>query len=432
MLRYVPREYQNEWSPYRVGSSERRGPAPKGVSVSGPTESTKGRPLRYVRPSYILLLSAVPFIIYLFLSAPTYREALAFLAPGLWITVSVTMMAYIAASVLGLVLAGLLLLKLGKRTLLLFGIAALVLIGLSAFFFTRPKVSYSLIGEPEGRVAIVAGTPARLSDLIKEGRFDAPVAETSSLSVRAAPTAEDALERLEEGVVAAAFVPTDSVPAGVATLWETTFLPESARRPGLALAVFGTITVLLTFAAWQSAHHPLAIFAELYVDMIRGIPMLVIILYVGFPLQGAIRDATGGFIDMSRLTRGVVAISLGYAAYMAEIFRAGIEAIPKGQVEAAQSLGLSGWQTARHVVLPQALRIVIPPLGNEFIAMLKDTSLLSILSVRDITQRAREFQAATFEVFPPFNTVAILYISLTLAASSLIKGVERRTKRGTR
>jgi polar amino acid transport system permease protein len=115
---------------------------------------------------------------------------------------------------------------------------------------------------------------------------------------------------------------------------------------------------------------------------------------------------------------------------MAEIFRAGIEAVPRGQVEAARSLGLSPWMTARYVVLPQALRIVVPPLGNEFIAMFKDTSLLSILSVRDITQRAREFQASTFQTFPPYNTVAMLYIALTLAASSLVKWVERRTSWG--
>jgi len=195
----------------------------------------------------------------------------------------------------------------------------------------------------------------------------------------------------------------------------------------IPVAVLGFFGLALTFASSQSGHHPLRLVAELYVDVLRGIPMLVVILYVGFPLQGAIRDATGGFIDMSRLTRGVVGISLGYAAYMAEIFRAGIEAIGKGQTEAARSLGLSNWQTARHVILPQALRIVVPPLGNEFIAMLKDTSLLSALSVRDITQRARELQASNFEVFPPFNTVAILYIVLTLMASSLAKTVERRS-----
>jgi len=190
--------------------------------------------------------------------------------------------------------------------------------------------------------------------------------------------------------------------------------------------VFGAFAGALAVAAYSSGHHPLRIVSELYVDLMRGIPMLVVILYVGFPLQGAIREATGGFIDMSRVTRGIVGISLGYAAYMAEIFRAGIEAVSSGQIEASRSLGLSNWQTARHVVLPQALRIVVPPLGNEFIAMLKDTSLLSVLSVRDITQRAREFQASTFEVFPPFNTVAVMYIVLTLMASSLAKTAERR------
>ncbi|HEX7022448.1 MAG TPA: amino acid ABC transporter permease, partial [Trueperaceae bacterium] len=218
------------------------------------------------------------------------------------------------------------------------------------------------------------------------------------------------------------------VPAGADVLWTVRFLPDSARSPTILLLVVGIIVALLTIAGQQSAHHPLAILAELYVDLMRGIPMLVIILYVGFPLHGAIKDMTGGFIDMSSLTRGVVGIALGYAAYMAEIFRAGIQAIPKGQVEASRSLGLSGWQTARFVVLPQALKIVIPPLGNEFIAMLKDTSLLSVISLREMTQRTREFMAATFEVFTPFNTVAILYIVMTLAASSLIKFVERRTE----
>jgi polar amino acid transport system permease protein len=194
----------------------------------------------------------------------------------------------------------------------------------------------------------------------------------------------------------------------------------------VACTVLGFGVAMLALGARLTGQHPLAIFAELYVDTLRGIPMLVVILYVGFPLQGALREATGGLIDMTRMTRGVVALSLGYAAYMAEIFRAGIQAVPVGQREAARSLGLSPWQTTRFIVLPQALRIVVPPLGNEFIAMLKDTSLLSILSVRDITQRAREFQASTFLTFPPYNTVALLYIALTLAASSLVKWVERK------
>lgn len=379
---------------------------------------------RNIRPSYLILLTALPFVVYLFLDSERYQSALRFLLPGLGTTAMVTVIAYVAASVLGLILAGLQMLRLGEHTLRNFLLGSVALLLGAAASFAQPREAYSLIGASEGRVAIIQGTPASATDRVKSGDYPGAV---GALTVRAVPDTAAALERLASGVVAAAFVPSADVPDGTDVTWETTFLAPKWKRPAMLLLVLGALGLSLVFAAWQSGHHPLRLVSELYVDVLRGIPMLVVILYVGFPLQGAIRDATGGLIDMSRVTRGVVGISLGYAAYMAEIFRAGIEAIPKGQVEAARSLGLTTWQTARFVVLPQALRIVVPPLGNEFIAMLKDTSLLSVLSVRDITQRAREFQAANFEVFPPFNTVALLYIVLTLMASSVAKSVERRT-----
>ncbi len=391
---------------------------------SRPRSPRRGGPLRNIRPSYLILLTALPFVVYLFVSNTRYQAALQFLLPGIGTTALVAVVAYVAASALGLILAGLQMLKMGDNTVRNFLIGSLVLAAGAAFLFTRPHLEYSLVGEGGGRVAIIQGTPASASERVRAGDYEGSV---GAMQVRAVVDTAAALERIESGVVSAAFVPTAEVPPGLPVIYETSFLSPSLQRPAMLLAVLGFFGLALTFASSQSGSHPLRLVAELYVDVLRGIPMLVVILYVGFPLQGAIRDATGGFIDMSRLTRGIVGISLGYAAYMAEIFRAGIEAIGKGQTEAARSLGLSNWQTARHVVLPQALRIVVPPLGNEFIAMLKDTSLLSVLSVRDITQRAREFQAANFEVFPPFNTVAILYIILTLMASSLAKTVERRT-----
>jgi polar amino acid transport system permease protein len=354
-----------------------------------------------------------------------YRAALAFIAPGVWTTVQVTVVAYLLAAVLGLGLAGLLLLRAGPATIPVFVGLGLLLALASAYYFNRPQLEYVLAGEPEGLVAIIRGTPAGLSEAIQRGRYAEGAPRRNIRSVVDAPAA---LQRLESGVVGAAFLPAHQVPAGAPELWRTTFLPSSAKGPGTALLVLSAIVLMLAFAGWQSGNHPLAIFAELYVDLIRGIPMLVIILYIGFPIQGAVRDLTGGMIEPSRLARGIAAIALGYAAYMAEIFRAGIQAVPRGQTEASRSLGLTGWQTARYVVLPQALRIVIPPLGNEFIAMLKDTSLLSLLSLREITQRTREFAADTFEYFPAFNTVAVLYIGLTLAASSLLKSIERRAE----
>lgn len=376
-------------------------------------------------PSTFILLSALPFLAYLFWTAPDYQRALTYILPGLGITATVTVLAYLMAMALGLGLAGLLLLKCGRWTNLQFGVLALLAALASILFFTRPLDNYTLIGTTDGRVAILSGTPSRVSSQIQSGEYGG-----EGMSVRSYNNIEDALAGVNDGTVSAAFVPSAQAPTDAPTLWQVSFLPSSARNPALLSAVAAVLLLLLTIAGLWSREHPLRIFAELYIDMIRGIPMLVIILYVGFPLQGALRDATGGVFDMPILMRGTVAIALGYAAYLAEIFRAGIEAVPHGQREAARSLGLSGWQTSRWVVLPQALRIVTPPLGNEFIAMLKDSSLLSVLGLRELTQLTREYQAANFQVFPPFNTVAILYIALTLVASSLLKWLERRTKYG--
>jgi polar amino acid transport system permease protein len=124
------------------------------------------------------------------------------------------------------------------------------------------------------------------------------------------------------------------------------------------------------------------------------------------------------------MTRGIAAIAIGYSAYMAEIFRAGIEAIPKGQIEASRALGMRERHIARFIVIPQAIAIVLPALGNEFIAMLKDTSLISILSIRDLTQRMREFQAQSFLAFEPFNSAALIYVLLTLIAASGVKALD--------
>jgi polar amino acid transport system permease protein len=209
-------------------------------------------------------------------------------------------------------------------------------------------------------------------------------------------------------------------------LWRVTFLPDDDKLPALAFGIVGLLLAIVTFGGALHNRHPMAIAAEFYVDTLRGIPMLVVILYVGFPLSGTLKDVTDGGIDLSNMTRGIIALALGYSAYMAEIFRAGIEAVPRGQIEAARSLGLKGWQVARFVILPQAFRVILPPLGNELIAILKDTALLSIISVRDVTQRMREFQSDSFLTYPPYNSLAIFYVLLTLSVASLLKWNERR------
>ncbi|MES0825103.1 amino acid ABC transporter permease [Ruegeria sp. SCP11] len=352
-------------------------------------------------------------------------------ATGVAITFRAAIFAYIFAAILGLIWVGLQSFKPKARTTVVYGCISLTLLAISAFFFMQPQVKYELIGTLDARIAIVRGTPQAQADIIRFGEFEG--SEDQQYRIRSAPDAASAVEQIETvDSVSGAFVPVGVNTKGYPVIWQTQFLPDKYRNPALTFAVFGFLLLVLTIGGAQHKLHPLAVGAEFFVDTIRGIPMLVIILYIGLPLAGAVKDATGGGIDMTNMTRGIIAISVGYSAYMAEIFRSGIEAIPRGQIEAGGSLGLSRWQTARLIILPQALRIVTPPLGNEFIAMIKDTSLLSILSVRDMTQRMREFQAASFLPFAPFNTAAILYVVITLGCASFLKWIERRTAREDR
>ncbi len=346
-------------------------------------------------------------------------------AAGVATTIRAAIAAYILAAVLGLVWVGLLQLHSTVRTSLYFAVATLVLALAAGWFLLQPRDTYVLAGTLQGKVGIVTNTPAGLISAVRFGQYEgAPQAETP-VRTFVGPTEALASIAKNEGV-SAALLPAAAAPADMPVLWKIEALNDRDRATGITIAVLAIVLGLLTFGGYLHQRHPLAIGSEFIVDTIRGIPMLVIVLYVGLPLSGALKDATQGVLDPPNLVRGIVAMALAYSAYLAEIFRSGINAIPVGQVEAARSIGLNRWQTARLVILPQAFRIIIPPLGNELIAILKDTSLLSILSIRDITQRMREFQSASFLPFAPYNSAAIFYIFLTLAAASLVNMVERK------
>jgi polar amino acid transport system permease protein len=184
-----------------------------------------------------------------------------------------------------------------------------------------------------------------------------------------------------------------------------------------------------------------------YVEIIRGVPMLVLLYYIAFvgapQLVAGVNwigvslgnwgiEAPGDFLanlqvrQLSFAARSILALIIAYSAFLAEIFRAGIESIERGQVEAALSLGMTRWQAMRFVVLPQAIRRVLPPLGNDFIAMLKDSSLVSVLGVADITQMGRLYANSTFMFFETYNVVAFLYLVMTIALTMLLRVVEKR------
>jgi len=157
---------------------------------------------------------------------------------------------------------------------------------------------------------------------------------------------------------------------------------------------------------------------KIYTDVIRGVPLLVQIFFIYFGL--------GRVLNLDRFYAGVAAISICYSAYLAEIIRAGIGAVPKAQLESALSLGMSRGQAMRYVILPQANRIIIPPVANEFIAALKDSSLVSIIGLRELTRAGREYYSQYFVDFETWFVVGLIYLAMTLRLSRLVSFLEKK------
>jgi polar amino acid transport system permease protein len=201
---------------------------------------------------------------------------------------------------------------------------------------------------------------------------------------------------------------------------------------------------LLIALARTSRHRVLREVATFYVEVVRGIPMLVLLFYMAFvgapqlvafwnwafasPIEQGWLPVFG-VRDFSMTARAIAALTIGYSAFIAEIFRAGIEAVPKGQTEAAAALGLTRMQVFRLIVLPQATRTVLPPLGNDLVSMIKDSALVSALGVQDLTQLGKVYSSSTFLFFETYNVVAFLYLVMTIGLSLLVRGLERHMAR---
>ena len=209
------------------------------------------------------------------------------------------------------------------------------------------------------------------------------------------------------------------------------FIAEGLRLTVfVSLGAYGVALVLGLLLGLGRVARNQAIYtiATLYVEVMRGVPLLVIVFYARFVIVPWLGNLLGQPLVRSDFLTGVAPLALGYAAYLAEVYRAGIESIDRGQSEAARSLGLSRSQTMRYVILPQAIRRVLPPLGNDFIAMLKDSSLLSAIGVGELTYWGKTKIGASANTFLGWNTVAFLYLILSLLLSLGVKWIERRAR----
>lgn len=217
------------------------------------------------------------------------------------------------------------------------------------------------------------------------------------------------------------------------------FLPDPYREIGRFVAdgvvvtfqitivsmTFALIIGLITGLGRTSQIQWINTLASLYVEVIRGIPLLVQLFWIYYALARV--------VQLGPNVSAVLGLTICYGAYIGETFRAGIQSIPKGQMEAARALGLTRGQAMRHVIVPQAVRTVLPPVGNEFIAMLKDSSLVSVLAISDLLRRGREYASRTFAYFETYTFVALVYLLITLIFSRVVYyievGMSRREER---
>lgn len=217
------------------------------------------------------------------------------------------------------------------------------------------------------------------------------------------------------------------------TIFVTLVAFTLAMLLGLALALLGLSDFLV-----------LRQVARFYIEIVRGIPILVLLAYIAFvgtpafvavynfitsPLVSAGWTSQLITRDVPFVWRTIIALTIAYSSFIAEIFRAGIQAVDQGQIEAAKALGLSRFQRFRLVVFPQAIRVILPPLSNDFIAMVKDSSLVSVLGVADISQLAKLYYSANFRYFETLSILAFIYLLLTIGLSLLLRQLEAWMRR---
>lgn len=205
----------------------------------------------------------------------------------------------------------------------------------------------------------------------------------------------------------------------------------------LLAVVFGTAIGLCLALMRLSKKRPLRFFASVYIEFIRGTPLLVQLFIIYYGLQAVgIRfpdipwiSAILG-INFSDFMSGVITLGINSGAYVAEIFRAGIQAVDKGQMEAARSLGMPHGMAMRHIIIPQAVRNILPALGNEFVVVIKESSIVSIIGIGELMYKADTVRGNTFQPFEPLLVAALIYFLMTFPLSKLLAHIERRMRAG--
>lgn len=243
-------------------------------------------------------------------------------------------------------------------------------------------------------------------------------------SILADPVWSNIFDQLREGIGLSLKVAGLSYLGAIGVGLLLGIIRSSPPKP--ATGFFGVILSLIKLAVYQVANT--------YVEVMRGLPMLTTLVIFAFALIPQIKSYMLATYQIeitfrsSSVETAIIVLALAYGAFMSETFRAGIQSIEKGQIEASRALGLTYLKTMRFVVLPQAIRRILPPLGNDFVSMIKDSALVSVLGLRDITQIAKVSSGSSFRYLETYLTAAVLYLTLTIVLSLVVKYIERRMK----
>ncbi len=205
-------------------------------------------------------------------------------------------------------------------------------------------------------------------------------------------------------------------------------IPATVCVSLIAIVIGAALGLLLALCS-QTKSKVLHVIAKVYVDIIRGTPMLAQALIMAYGVPWLVQSWGIDFTWPQMVLPAIIVCGCNSAAYMSEVIRSGIQAIDKGQMEAARSLGMSHGMAMRLIIIPQAIRIILPAFCNEFVTLIKETSVLGYVGVVEILRRGQLWNASSFETFPAYIGVALAYMVLTIPLSKLINGYERRMAR---
>lgn len=370
---------------------------------------------RRVKPGVLAMLALMPLFIFPFIANKNYREAFTYIISGLTATLILSLAGFLFAFVVALLVLKMRLLSFKKALISKYSILGLMLIAFAFSLLLIPKQTYTLVGKGVGMVVIPRKTPRSIYEMMLSGDYNK---SGRSRNYRVVSTTKIALERLESSDYnfTAALIPKSQVPEGSNIIWEKTIRKTSVNDLFNIFLVLGLATLIISFVAWRTKVHPLSLFSEIFVDLARALP-IVIFFWLGLRVVGKLPSFFHGHLTERRYLLAILALSMAHSANIAEIFRAVIQSLVPAGASSPEF---------RFAQLIKLRKLILPPLTNEFAAILRNTALVSSFGFSDIIRKSKEFGASELSYGPAYYTRLVIFIIIVWLGSSIFKAYETK------